>query len=174
MARSILAVSGSLRKQSTNSRLLLEVGRYAGAGFSFELFDQLEALPHYNPDREDQLTRVTELWINKVKEAEVVIFASPEYAHGIPGAFKNALDWLVGTDAFINKPYTLYCACPRPVHCPAQLLEVLNTMSGVHVQEADVTIDMQRNFEIADHVLARPDSIERIRASLALLKDYQV
>ena len=105
-----------------------------------------------------------------MKEADAFIVSTPEYAHGIPGALKNALDWLVSTDSFIDKPYTLYRVCPRPVYCPESLLEVLNTMSGRHIKEADIAIDFKRNIEIAEEELAKDTNKKKIMDSLEILK----
>ncbi|MDC0598479.1 NAD(P)H-dependent oxidoreductase [Gammaproteobacteria bacterium] len=172
MTISILAVSGSLRKESTNTRLLQEVEKLAGPGISFRLFDGVENLPHFNPDKETSLDEHTANWIQQVHEADALIVASPEYAHGIPGAFKNALDWLVGTDAFIGKPFCLYRACPRPEFAPEALLEVLRTMSGLHVIDSDVTIDLGRDYATSHKVLEKDESREKILDSIKYLYEF--
>lgn len=169
MTISIVAVSGSLRARSTNTRLLQEVGRLVGADVSFNLFDGVEGLPAFNPDREGMLNSDTEKWIALVRKADALIVASPEYAHGIPGALKNALDWLVGADAFIEKPFCLYRACPRSVVVPAALMEVLCTMSGRHVAQSDVTIDLHRDYATANNILAKTESRQKIVNSIASL-----
>lgn len=169
MTLSIVALSGSLRKKSTHTRLLQEVGHLAGPDVSFALFDGLEDLPAFNPDRSSSTSAQAEKWIALVRHADVLMVSSPEYAHGIPGALKNALDWLVGEDAFIEKPFCLYRACPRPVFAPAALMEVLRTMSGRHVAGADVTINLRRDYDIAGDVLATEESRALIRDSIAQL-----
>lgn len=172
MTISILAVSGSLRKKSTNSRLLSEMSKHVDAEISYTIFDQIEELPQFNPDKENNLASETSDWIRKVKKADVLVIATPEYAHGIPGSLKNALDWLVSTDAFIEKHFSIYSVCPRPLHCPQSLLEVLKTMSGIHLSEADITIDIARNFDTADIVLTKNASIETMLNSFNAIKTY--
>ena len=64
------------------------------------------------------------------------MIAAPEYAHGVPGALKNALDWLVASDAFPGKPVALINAAPRAFHAQAALRETLATMAARLVPEA--------------------------------------
>ncbi|MGH8264427.1 MAG: NADPH-dependent FMN reductase, partial [Steroidobacteraceae bacterium] len=72
--------------------------------------------------------------------------STPEYARGYPGALKNALDWLVNTDAFVNKPFMLLNASSRSTVAQETLVTVLQTMSGIHVQ-----IDESRYGAGPDH-----------------------
>lgn len=167
-----LGLSGSLRAQSTNTRLLESAGDHVAAHVVYAVFRGIEALPNFNPDQADDLPRPARQLADAVRQADVLILATPEYAHGIPGAFKNALDWLVGTDAFVNKPFALYRACPRSVVAPAALLEVLRTMSGNHVTRADVTLNFGRDFNRCDAVLAEPSSIKALRDSMQYLADF--
>jgi len=172
MTISIVAISGSLREKSTNTRLLKEIGQLVDSRVSFTLFGGVEGLPQFNPDKEGYPSANTSAWITLVRNADALIVACPEYAHGIPGALKNALDWLVGTDAFIEKPFCLYRACPRSIFAPNALLEVLRTMSGKHVVESDVTIDLQRSYETSDITLAKVGSKEKILNSIERLCDF--
>lgn len=166
MTISLVAVSGSLREKSTNTLLLQEVKNLVDSNIVFTLYGGVEELSQFNPDKENSLTSHTKSWINLVREADVLIISSPEYAHGIPGALKNALDWLVGTDAFIEKPFSIYRACPRSEYAPKALLEVLKTMSGKHIVDSDVTIDLQRNYEKSTIVLSKNESKEKILNSI--------
>ncbi|MBV9079283.1 MAG: NAD(P)H-dependent oxidoreductase [Methylobacteriaceae bacterium] len=86
----------------------------------------------------------------KVAGASALLVSCPEYAHGIPGAFKNALDWLVGDGRFAGMPVALWNGSPRSVHAPAQLREVLSTMAARIVDPACVTIPVQSGAGVAD------------------------
>jgi chromate reductase, NAD(P)H dehydrogenase (quinone) len=169
MSLSLVAISGSLRERSTNTRLLQEIGHLVDSTVSFTLFTGLEALPPFNPDKESNLSAATSAWLSLVRNADALIVATPEYAHGIPGVLKNALDWLVGADALIDKPFCLYRSCPRSIFAPAALLEVLHTMSGKHVVEGDVMIDLRRDYERADSILAEAENTEKIVNSISYL-----
>jgi chromate reductase len=110
----LLAISGSLRRVSTNSALLRAMAGNAPAGVSIDLFEGLGNLPIFNPDREGDLTPQPVLdFARQVGEADGLIIACPEYAHGIPGGLKNALDWLVSRDEIPFKPVMLVRASNR-------------------------------------------------------------
>lgn len=83
--------------------------------------------------------------VERVRDSHAFVVSTPEYAHGIPGTLKNCLDWLVGTDAFIEKPFALLSTFPRSIYVRASMIEVLKTMSGIHISDADVTVDVKRS-----------------------------
>lgn len=138
----ILTLSGSLRAASINSALLRAVARLAADGMQVEIFQQLGELPLFNPDLESQLPVPVVLFYKQVAAADALIIASPEYAHGISGVIKNALDWLVGFEPFVNKPIAVLNASPRAYHADAALREVLKTMSALVVESASISISL--------------------------------
>ena len=92
----VLALSGSLRAASTNSALLAALRANALSDFHLTLYDGLGSLPIFNPDDEGERTPpLAAALIDAVARADGIIVSCPEYAHGVPGGLKNALDWLV-------------------------------------------------------------------------------
>ena len=77
-----------------------------------------------------------------MRSADGLIISTPEYARGYPGALKNALDWLVDTDAFVAKPFIMLSASARSTIGRDTLITVVETMSGVHVVEASITVNL--------------------------------
>lgn len=136
----ILAISGSLRAASNNTALLCAVARLAPADIGVELYRDLGNLPLFNPDIEATDPPVVASLRARLIAADAVIIASPEYAHGVTGALKNALDWMVGCEAFVNKPVALLNASPRAVHAQASLKETLAVMSARIIEEASITV----------------------------------
>src|SRR5689334_14007189 len=116
----------------------------APQGVDVVLHEGVGALPHFNHDVEMSAlpTTVADLR-RRVAAAGGLLIACPEYAHGIPGSFKNALDWLVGMPDFPEKPVMLVNTSPRSVHAQAQLREVLATMSARLVPEAEVAVELR-------------------------------
>jgi NAD(P)H-dependent FMN reductase len=163
-----LALSGSLRARSSNTRLIEAAVELAPDGVSIERSTALAALPHFNPD--DDWTRIPAVvdWVDCVRATDGLIVSTPEYARGIPGTLKNSLDWLVGTDAFVAKPFMLLNASPRALHAPAALTLVLQTMSGVLVGDACVTIDLLGRDMDRDALIAHREHADRIRTALAI------
>jgi chromate reductase len=103
---SILGIPGSLRKASFNRYALVAAQALVPAGAALETFE-LEGIPPFNQDQEKQPpARVTELKA-KVRAADAILFATPEYNYSIPGVLKNAIDWAsrpYGDNAWQGKP----------------------------------------------------------------------
>lgn len=130
----IIALSGSLRAASMNTALLRAVAASAPAKVSVEIFP-LGEIPLFNPDLETSPPDMVTRFRARVGEADGMIIASPEYAHGMSGVLKNALDWLVGYENFAGTPVQVLNAAPRAHHGVAALREVLATMSAQFIDE---------------------------------------
>lgn len=136
----ILAISGSLRAVSSNTALLQAAIALAPENVAITLYRGLSALPHFNPDLEpNEPPAVTDLR-SHIKHSDGLLISSPEYAHGVPGVLKNALDWLVSGEEFIGKPVALFNASSRATHAQASLIEIITVMSGRILSET--TIDL--------------------------------
>jgi chromate reductase, NAD(P)H dehydrogenase (quinone) len=137
----IFAISGSLRAGSLNSMLLRAVKRLAPSGINVDMYRGLGALPLFNPDLEalGAPAEVTELR-SQIISSHALLIASPEYAHGVSGVIKNALDWMVGNESFVDKPVGLLNASPRASIAQAALQETLATMSARVVPAACATL----------------------------------
>jgi len=91
----ILAISGSLRADSLNTKLLQAAGELADDEIEFEVWDGLKAVPPYDQDDEDGAPPLAVARLRSaITEADAVLFATPEYNASIPGQLKNALDWV--------------------------------------------------------------------------------
>lgn len=140
----LLALSGSLRAGSFNTSALRMLQKLAPESVALTLYEAIGALPPFNPDVEMSAPPEIVLALRRrVAAADGLVIACPEYAHGIPGSFKNALDWLVGMPDFPGKPVMLVNTAPRASHAQAQLAEVLATMSARIVHEAGITVDLR-------------------------------
>lgn len=126
----ILAISGSLRKNSYNSALLRAMVHIAPENVSVELFNGLGELPLFNPDIEEQEFPSVMHFRNQLASFDGVVIASPEYAHGITGVMKNALDWVVGSGELVYKPVALLNAAPHAKHAYAAIRETLQVMTA--------------------------------------------
>lgn len=139
----LYALCGSQRKASTNRRLLEALRDNAPAGVSIEICELICELPIFNQDREGENTpAVVEEFAAKVRACDGIVIACPEYAHGLPGGLKNALDWLVSRDEVPFKPAMIAHASHRGDFVLEQLTEVLKTMSFRLVDEAFLRISL--------------------------------
>lgn len=165
----VLAISGSLRAASLNSALLRAVVRLAPADISVELYRGLGDLPLFNPDIEAADPSPVANLRKQIISADALLIASPEYAHGITGAMKNALDWMVGCEAFVNKPVALLNASPRAVHAPANLREIVTMMSARIVEEASIAVPILGSNLSEDEIVLHPEiSVQLLVALVAL------
>lgn len=133
----LLAISGSLRAASTNSALLAALAANAPSDCRVTIYDGLGRLPIFNPDDEGARTPAEAArLIAAVTSANGIIVSCPEYAHGVPGGMKNALDWLVSRDAAVGKPAMLVHASARSLYARAALAEIMRTMSFAMYEDA--------------------------------------
>jgi NAD(P)H-dependent FMN reductase len=140
---SLLAVCGSLRAASSNRTLLQAAAALAPAGVTVRISEHLAALPHFNPDSDcGARPPAAEAWRRAVGSADGLLLSTPEYAHGLPGAFKNGLDWLVSDPALLHKPIAIWNVSARGTYAQASLVEILRTMSTRIVAAAAVTLPL--------------------------------
>ncbi|MEZ4860096.1 MAG: NADPH-dependent FMN reductase [Caldilineaceae bacterium] len=166
----LLAISGSLRAASSNTTVLQALASLAPAGTTITLYTQLADLPHFNPDWESDdttLPAVVRALRTQIGQVDGVLISSPEYAHGVPGVLKNALDWLVGSVEFPYKPVALINISPRSVHAHASLVEILTTMSAKLINDPALTIDLPRKGLDMAGMLGEPAIRAALQAALS-------
>ena len=106
---SILGFAGSLRKGSYNRSLLRAAAELVPKGALLEIFD-LEGIPPFNQDLEAQQPEKVRDFKTKIRSADAILIATPEYNYSVPGVLKNAIDWAsrpYGDNAFDGKPLAL-------------------------------------------------------------------
>ncbi|MBB3611046.1 NAD(P)H-dependent FMN reductase [Rhizobium sp. BK602] len=166
---SLYALCGSLRQASTSRRLLEALRAASPDGVSIEICDLIGDLPIFNPDSEGEKTpAIVTAFAAKIRDADGLIVSCPEYAHGIPGGFKNALDWLVSRDEVPFKPLMVAHASHRGDLVLEQLDEVLRTMSLRIVQEAFLRVPIAgKSEETQAAILMEARENGALRASLS-------
>ena len=167
----ILALSGSLRAASVNSALLRAAARLAPSDVSVTVFDDAGNLPLFNPDRDADPPAIVARFRSQVASADALMIASPEYAHGVTGTIKNALDWLVSFEPFAQKPVAILNASHRAYHADAALREVLRTMAAVVVEGASIAIPLLAANLDEEDMVTTPSVVASIRESLSALSD---
>ncbi len=155
----LYALCGSLRKASSNRALLEALHDIAPADITVEICDLIGDLPIFNPDREaDDMPASVLALAAKIRAADGLIVSSPEYAHGIPGGLKNALDWLVSRDEIPHKPVMLIHASHRGDDALFALTEVLKTISVRLVDDSFFRINLLgKSPEQQAVILAEPE-----------------
>jgi chromate reductase, NAD(P)H dehydrogenase (quinone) len=162
----VLALSGSLRKASLNTAMLTMAVGCAPPGLRVNLHRGLGDLPLFNPDLELHEPPSVARLRSEIAMADAVIIASPEYAHGVSGVMKNALDWMVATGVFVDKPVVLWNASPRASIALVALRETLIVMSARLVNEAALEL-LIKPADAAGRSI-HPDRVAMQAALLAL------
>jgi len=165
----VLALCGSLRAASINAALLRAAARLAPPGMTISLHAGLGELPLYTPDFERDVPARGALFRAAVAHADALLIASPEYAHGVTGTIKNALDWLVSHEPFVQMPVALFNAAPRAHHADDALRETLVTMSAALVDAASITVPLPGTTWHDDAIVADVALAHRIREALRAL-----
>ncbi|UDL87524.1 NAD(P)H-dependent oxidoreductase [Mesorhizobium sp. PAMC28654] len=170
----IIVISGSLRAASTNSALVAALARNEPPGCRVTVYGRLGHLPIFNPDSEGDRTPLaaSEL-IDSVTTADGVIVSCPEYAHGVPGGLKNALDWLVSRDAAVGKPAMLVHASPRSLFARTALAEIMRTMSFALYEDVALEIGLlgKKSPEVAA-ILAEAENVLAMREALSAFAEF--
>lgn len=149
----IVALSGSLRQASYNTAAVTALKELAPENVDIVIYKEIGELPLFNPDMEGRAIPAFDDLRYTLAESQGLIIASPEYAHGISGVLKNALDWLVSGEEFVNKPVALINTSPRASHAQNALREVIKTMSGIIIEKACVSIQLLgSNLDASDIV----------------------
>jgi len=164
----VLCLCGSLRRVSANRAALEAAQALAPASLQLEIHRGMDVLPPFSPDLEvDPLPRPVLDLREAVGRADALLVACPEYAHGIPGAFKNLLDWLVGAVEFPGKPVLLLNTSARGSHhAQDALMDVLGTMSARLLTEEPLPVRLPGAGCSVEAVLASQD--RRLEIDVAL------
>lgn len=110
-------------------------------GFEMTSFSNLGELPHFNPDLDTELGPAPVLYLRaELSRSQAVVISAPEYDHGVPGALKNGLDWVVRSGELYEKPVALINFSARSIYAQASLAEILRTMGAHIVTEACVIL----------------------------------
>jgi NAD(P)H-dependent FMN reductase len=175
--RRVLLISGSLRSQSTNAAVLRTAVAVAPPPVVPTVFEGLAGLPNFNPEDDGPRLpdEVRELRA-AIHEADAVLFSTPEYAGGLPGSFKNLLDWTIGdaeARAIYEKPVAWINASTRGAANAHQALRrVLGYAHATVVEPACVDAPVTSSLIDADGLIADHATRERIRRSLAALVEH--
>ena len=119
------------------------MARLARETVEVSIYRELAELPPFNPDLErDGVPAAVARFLAHLQACEAVLISSLEYAHGVPGALKNALDWIVGGGELVDKPIAVINASGRATHAWTSLTETLTVMSAHVIAAASITIPL--------------------------------
>lgn len=166
----ILAISGSLRSTSSNMKILQVIGSWMPETVHYVVYDGLDKIPAFNDSEEVPDTVIA--WRNSIAAADVVLICSPEYAFGIPGALKNALDWTVSSGEFVGKPVSLITASSMGEIAHAALQQTLSAISAHMIPGAVHLIPFIRAKMNEQGEITEPAAARTVRATIEAIMTY--
>jgi chromate reductase len=170
----ILGISGSLRRESHNTRLLRGVRSLLPEGVELDLFEQLGEIPAFNEDEENRTPPAVAALNAAIAGADAVLVATPEYNASIPGVLKNALDWVsrpIASTPLMGKPAAVIGASTSlfgAVWAQAETRKVLSTI-GARVVDREIPIPQADEALGADGLPLDDDARESLEATLTEL-----
>jgi chromate reductase, NAD(P)H dehydrogenase (quinone) len=169
-----LAISGSLRANSTNTALLRALQTAAGPEHVIAISDHISRLPIFSPDLEVPAPPApVDDFVSAIREADGILIASPEYVRSIPGGLKNAIDWLVSSEALVNKPIALAHASHRGDDMLDQLRIVLGTVSNHFKSDVFLRFHLMKlSPEAVTKTLAQNDHTAEMHCFLDKFADF--
>ncbi|MVM41341.1 flavoprotein [Spirosoma sp. HMF3257] len=159
-----LAISGSLRAASTNTSLLRALAELAPSTVTITLYDGLDDLPHFSPERDiDPAPEAVATLRAQLREADAVIICTPEYIHGMPGVLKNMFDWIASSGEFVYKPVGVISAGPSDTggsRAHAALFHTVDVLTANLPEKASLIVPFVRTRldpagRITDPILAQ-------------------
>jgi len=161
----LAALNGSLRTGSINAALIEAIRRME----IFEVETVETVLPPFTPDLADDAPPEVLAFRARLNAAQAILIATPEYAMGIPGMLKNAIDWTVGSCEFAHKPTALItCTSSGEIAHPA-LLEVLRVLEARMTEDTALLLNHNRAKVRPDATFVTPEAEAAVRGVMSAL-----
>lgn len=165
----ILAICGSLRPESSNMAVLKALSSWLPLHAQYHIYDHIGKLPHFDPTfNHDNTPAEVDRFRGLIAKADGVIICSPEYAFGIPGSLKNALDWTVSSGEFTDKPVAVITASSSGEKAHEALLTVMNVITG-DVPESSTLLIPYIRTKVADGIIADEETVLKLQAVIQSL-----
>ncbi len=168
----ILLISGSTRRESSNTATVRTAAELVVRDVRSSVYDGMAGLPAFNPDDDhDPLPEPVAALRNAVADSDAVLLCTPEYAGTLPGSFKNLLDWLVGSVVMSDKPtaWINVAAQGRGEGAHDTMRVVLGYIQARIIEPACVRIPLARNDIGDDGLIASQSQREQVVAALSAL-----
>jgi len=141
MKAKILAICGSTRQESSNKSLIHAISQLFSETIELKMYADLTLIPIFNPDIQDHDFPSEVLHLKQlIVDSDGVLICTPEYAMGVPGALKNALDWCVSSVVFSNKPTALITSSLNGLKGHQSLMETLKIIECSMTKETELVI----------------------------------
>lgn len=170
--KNILAISGSTRRKSANLAILTHIAALTASYWNVEIYTGIGNFPHFNPDLqpEEALPAVQELR-SKIASADGVIICTPEYVFSLPGSLKNAIEWMVSTTVFSEKPVALITAAAGGEKAHESLVLIIKTLYAKVFQETNMLIQGAKGKINDQGEVTDEETLERLKSLIRSFRE---
>ncbi|MEO8583873.1 MAG: NADPH-dependent FMN reductase [Flavitalea sp.] len=166
----IFALSGSTRQNSSNHNLIKAIGKLTTVLFAIDMFEGLAELPHFNPDKDgDAVDPKITSFRNRLREADAILICTPEYAVGVPGSLKNAIDWTVSSMEFSHKPVALITASTSGQFSHPSLMATLLIIESKITERSQLVIPAIKTKVNDEGIITDAPTLNKINELIASL-----
>ena len=174
MKMEILAITGSVRDKSYNTALLQSAVQLAPAAMHVSIYQRIDTLPIFNPDlNATSVPAAVGQFRERLSQADGIMISTPEYAHGVPGGLKNALDWVVDSGELVLKPVLVSSVSTSGLggmRSHSALVMILTAMNANVVIDAGLQLPYAKNRFNAERGLSDEITIQAMKLSLLALE----
>jgi len=166
--KKVIAISGSTRQNSVNHSLIKAIAELSAANLDITIFDSIANLPQFNPDNDgDDVAREVSNFRQQLNNADAIFICTPEYAHGVPGALKNAIDWTISSSQFPNKPTMLITASTGGNFGHKALMETLKAIEAKNIDNLQMVIPFVKTKISLDNKITDEKTLAEIKTLIA-------
>lgn len=170
--KNVLAISGSTRKNSTNHNLIKAIAELSAETLNVTVFNGIAILPQFNPDHDgDSVASEVADFRQQLNKAEGILICTPEYAHGVPGTLKNAIDWTISSGEFPHKPTMLITASTDGSYGHKALLETLKAIEAKNIDNLQMVIPFAKTKISVDNKISDEKTLADVEALIMAFID---
>ena len=160
----IIAISGSTRLRSSNLSLMQAIATLYEGRLQMTIFNELANIPCFNPDHDtDDPPQSVSRFRHQLRQADGILICTPEYAMGVPGSLKNAIDWTVSSMEFSHKPTALITASSQGQKGHFALMETLRVIESEIPSSSQLVISFVQT-KIKDNQIIDIATLEQVRS----------
>lgn len=162
--KKVVAISGSTRQNSANHCLIKAISDLSATHLEVMIYDGIAHLPQFNPDNDgDNVAKEVAEFRQQLNNADGVIICTPEYAHGVPGTLKNAIDWTISSSSFPQKPTMLITASTGGNYGHKALMETLKAIDAKNINNLQMVIPFVKTKISMDNRITDDNTLAEIK-----------
>lgn len=168
--KKIIAISGSTREVSVNLNLINAITELYKDKVNTSIYQNIANLPHFNPDFDNgNSPEVVNDFRKELQQADGILICTPEYAMGVPGTLKNAIDWTVSSMEFSHKPTALITAGLSGLKGHKALMETLNIIEADIPETSQLIVSFAKTKIKGDVIIDEETRLQVTRVMDSLL-----